>query len=106
MENYEQKLKEIINSNNTPFADIKILYKYFPELKESEDEKIRKEIIEYLKLKYEDPNAIEHNYDKWIAWLEKQKELKMIQWTGDNLKEVTKFTGLSPEFNNWWRCWG
>ena len=43
-----------------------------PELHESEDERIRKEIIEYLKSKYESPNAIECDYEKWIAWLEKQ----------------------------------
>lgn len=38
---------------------------FFPELKESEDEKIRKEIIDYIKI---------GTYKKdWIAWLEKQK---------------------------------
>lgn len=105
MENYKEKLAEIINSENTPFHDIDVLIKYFPELKESEDEKIRKEIIEYLRLKFEDPNAIRHDYDKWIACLEKQKEVKMIQWTGDNLKEVTNFTGISPEFSNWFKSW-
>ena len=39
----------------------------FPELKESEDERIRKEIIEYIKT---------GTYHKdWIAWLEKQKSV-------------------------------
>ena len=41
------------------------VYSIFPELKENEDEKIRKEIIEYIKT---------GTYHKnWIAWLEKQK---------------------------------
>ena len=47
-----------------------------PELKESEDERIRKEIIAILQYKYEnyskDPKYC--NALKWIAWLEKQGE--------------------------------
>ena len=46
-----------------------ILEKLFPELKESEDEKIRKEIISALK--YANHKGV---YDKHIAWLEKQGE--------------------------------
>ena len=41
----------------------------FPELKESEEEKIRKEIISALKFAY-----VKGEYDKHIAWLEKQGE--------------------------------
>ncbi len=41
----------------------------FPELAESEDERIRKEIIQYIK----DLNKSGYLYDEeWIAWLEKQ----------------------------------
>ena len=47
-----------------------------PELKESEDEKVRKEIIAILQYKYEkfskDPKYC--NVPQWIAWLEKQGE--------------------------------
>ena len=46
----------------------------FPELKESEDERIRREIIECLKhnaLGYSD-----NTRNRWIAWLEKQGEQK------------------------------
>lgn len=43
----------------------------FPELKESEDEKIRKEIIEYIKT--ENPYR-----NDWITWLEKQGEQKSV----------------------------
>ena len=45
----------------------------FPELKESEDEMIRKEIITALKFANDDGV-----YDKHIAWLEKQKEKNQI----------------------------
>lgn len=43
-----------------------------PELKESEDEKIRKEILDYFK------DLDEHGYPtkEWTAWVEKQGELK------------------------------
>jgi len=44
----------------------------FPELRESEDERIRKEIISALKF----ANTSDGVYDKHIAWLEKQKEQK------------------------------
>lgn len=43
----------------------------FPQLKESEDERIRKEIISALKF----ANTSDGVYDKHIAWLERQKEL-------------------------------
>ena len=40
----------------------------FPELKESEDEKIRKEIIRFIRMEVED----EIVGNQWLAWLEKQ----------------------------------
>jgi len=43
-----------------------------PELKESNDELIIKDIISYLKYKHSDPDVAYRKYDKWIAWLEKQ----------------------------------
>lgn len=36
---------------------------------------------------------------------QKEKELKKIQWTGDNLKEVIEFTGRSPKFDEWFKTW-
>ena len=73
---YENKLKEIINSGNTPFADIDILVKYFPELKENEDEKIRKSIIHLVTISYENGGLALQKWEKesMLAWLEKQGE--------------------------------
>jgi hypothetical protein len=48
----------------------------FPELKESEDERIRKEIISALK--YANHKGV---YDKHIAWLERQGEQKVTYTT-------------------------
>ena len=45
----------------------------FPEIEESEDERIRKELIEFLKLPH--PRFVgNREHEKWIAWLEKQGE--------------------------------
>ena len=47
-----------------------------PELHDSEDERVRKSLIEHLKACRNQTNCevIIHEYAKWIAWLEKQKE--------------------------------
>ena len=80
---YEKKYKEAleraraINNGETTGALGETVCEFiFPELKESEDEKIRKDIIDHLQFlaKY----CIESmpNVDKWIAWLEKQGKKK------------------------------
>ena len=50
----------------------------FPELKESEDEKIRKEIIFFFEQEIPQCSIEEHKeyMRKWISWLEKQGEQK------------------------------
>lgn len=92
MENYEKKYKEALeraralNEGKTTGAFGETVCEYiFPELKESEDEKIRKDLIRFIK-NWKDPNNIgrPHDFptltrnveqcDRYIAWLEKQKE--------------------------------
>ena len=46
----------------------------FPELKESKDERIRKEIIEYLTVTCEKDLVGHPERQRWIAYLERQKE--------------------------------
>ena len=55
---------------------------YFPELKESEDERIRKEIIEYLTITREKDLVARPERQRWITYLEKQKDqdVKVISW--------------------------
>ena len=50
---------------------VEVLRQQFPELKESEDEKIRKELYEFIKV-----NSPTEDANRFIAWLEKQKEQK------------------------------
>lgn len=79
--------KHLLEINDKGYAE-EIDY-IFPELKESEDERIRKELIEYIKDqqssfisapdcrdKYEEKEN--NKYNSWITWLEKQGESKPI----------------------------
>lgn len=50
----------------------------FPELRESEDERIRKEIISYIK----SSGAVTNS--NWISWLEKQCEQKPVEWSEED----------------------
>lgn len=65
----------------------------FPELRDSEDEKIRKGIIRYLKQRKERSSSIPAAIGSWIDWLEKQGEQKPI--TDD--KDVEK---AAEEYRN------
>lgn len=66
-----RKAKEIIKNNSEDKASMEYI---FPELKESEDERIIKEIISIVK-SYRECCITEgnHRFDDCIAWLEKQK---------------------------------
>jgi len=78
MENYEQKYKEAISKARECMKDggisqntIDYLCNIFPELAESEDERIRKQIISFLK-EFEYDHYRNLDFSSWIAWLEKQ----------------------------------
>lgn len=81
MEDYEKKYKSAMEAMRQWIApchtqeQLNVLKtSIFPELKEGEDERIKKEIIECLK-----NNALgypEQTRNKWFAWLEKQGEQK------------------------------
>ena len=75
MNYYEEKLREIINSNSEyyPSKDKDVLAKYFPELKEDKDERIRKTIYGWI---YTQPSEFFDNgfsKEEMLAWVEKQK---------------------------------
>ena len=84
---YDEALEKAkgIHSFSSDIAEIKRMEQIFPELAESEDEKTRKELIQFIK-NWKDPNNIgrPHDFptltrnveqcDRYIAWLEKQKE--------------------------------
>ena len=95
MDNYKKKYDEALErakvwkeKSGMPAGKQSILDDIFPELTESEDEKIRKELIEHVKDqqssfisapdcrdKYEEEEN--NKYNSWLAWLEKQGEQKV-----------------------------
>ena len=64
-----------------------VLEYIFPELAESEDEKTRKELIEFVKSHL----AGFSECDRFIAWLEKQGEQKSVEYQIDYMSELTPF---------------
>lgn len=76
MEDYKKKYEDALERAkviNPGTADYEVALKIFPELKESKDERIRKELIEYLN----ERKVVERLTDtrvkeEWISWLEKQ----------------------------------
>ena len=73
---YEKKYKEALErAKSYKEHDVRCaLEEIFPELKESEDEKIRKEIISHLQYLGNYCQESMPNVNEWIAWLEKQGE--------------------------------
>ena len=79
--NYERKYNEALERASklkvqNPFDTVGQMVEHiFPELQESEEERIRKELIEFLKLPHSQFVG-NREHEKWIAWLEKQREQK------------------------------
>mgnify|MGYP006873028368 CR=1 FL=1 len=63
-----------IQKYSSDLAEKKRMEELFPELKESEDERIRKDIMEFIKRNKSPlaPVPSDDCLDMWIAWLEKQ----------------------------------
>ena len=53
----------------------------FPELKESDDEKIRKELMDFV---VDNTICTDGRREKWIAWLEKQGEKHACVWSEED----------------------
>ena len=105
MDTYEKKYKEALERarqvHTTNVAENKKITEYiFPEFKESEDERIRKELIAEVKdqidripapdcMDEEDDKALKQ-LNKWLAWLEKQGEQKPLNDTDAEIVEAVK----------------
>lgn len=75
-----EKIKYVMDRGVEPILNKADLQSIFPELRESEDERIRKELIEFIKIKLKLAEESEYkteDWKRWIAWLEKQKG---IEW--------------------------
>lgn len=98
----EEKFKEAKKLYESANADQKyVLESLFPDLKESEDERIRKEIVRFIRMEVED----EIVGNKWIAWLKKQDNQKSIWHNEDEkncqgiLDEIEANKSEAPEYD-------
>ena len=73
-----ERAKELLEIGLKDTRDKRVVLSFFPELKESEDERIRKELIEHIKANCETGFVLFQKFspDDVIAWLEKQGEKK------------------------------
>lgn len=86
---YEQALERAKEQSSKYGIDKVILEEVFPELKESKDEKIRKQLLNWFKCC--NWNAIDNETlkrDDIIAWLEKQGENQSVEGTFVNVDDV------------------
>ena len=96
---YETKYKEILEmareayySSETPHIAKAWLLTMFPEIIESEDEKIRKSLIRFLKSPFVHNYITDEKVAPWLDWLEKQGE------------KTNPYSGISFEYNG--HIWG
>ena len=115
---YEKAYKEAlerasrIKDYNTIATPQETAESIFPELKESEDERIRKELIQFIE-DYPEmlPNGRYSRFD-FFAWLQKQREPKLMEWSEEdekNLRQCIEIVGgyeidydnANPHYSNW-----
>jgi len=97
---YKEKVIALLKSQELSKEQKEKLENIFPELKESEDEKIRKELIDYHRSMA--AQADDYVHEAWIAWLEKQDEQKEINLV-EILKHYPRETELySPLYGKLW----
>ena len=83
----EEKFEEAKRLYETANADQRyVLESLFPELKESEDERVRKEIISAIKEDWP-------GHTDWIAWLERQ--VQKSAWSEKYIADVFEKVGLA-----------
>ena len=104
---YEKKYKEALERAKSLYGNCPVYSErsktasiIFPELKESEDERVRKNCIHFLELQKQH-HAATFEIEECIAWLEKQKKQKPAI-SDDALREGIAYFGISQyQIDNW-----
>lgn len=96
---YDEAIKRVENIKTgkckTTFMFTEGLFEHiFPELKESEDEKIKQELIEYHKIQAFLDGKPNNKHVKFVAWLEKQGEQKPIKVPKFKVGDFIQFNGM------------
>ena len=77
---YKEKIEEAKRLYETANADQKyVLESLFPEIRESDDERIKKSLISYLHGLGEFDYPDKKTYHDWLKWIEKQGEQEKSQ---------------------------
>ena len=71
------------------------------ETKESEDERIRKEIIYFLSRNTFQLGEDIDKYKSWLAWLEKQGEQKPTEWSEEDETRIKQLLGWLDTLKNY-----
>ena len=107
---YEKKYKETLKrakeilecSVKSDSAEVRMVLSFFPELKESEDDRIRKELISYHRSMAAAMNGNRPCvHEAWIAWLEKQGEQKSMKVY--RVENEAEQKGLWRKFDGTWQ---
>ena len=71
----------------------------FPQLRESEDEKIRKEIIDFLEtIPASELKRIPRPISEWFSYLAKQKEQKPAEWSEGDEKMIDTIISVLGQY--------
>ena len=94
-------MKEYLESGNAGVIAENTIKKAFPELAESEDERIRKWLIYYFKEACD--NVSEKEKKGVLAWLENQGEQKLAEWHREDEQNLNACLGyIQDEFLRRW----
>lgn len=94
---YEEALNKARELHGTVAAGRDFLTEIFPELCESEDEKIREEIVSFIRAFWVDHRYSVPQTSKWLDWLEKKKDSPMPEDTVVFQKGVAEGRRLERE---------
>lgn len=111
---YDEKLyiaRCLIADPNVSDSDKFYIKELFPEVIESEDERIRKELIEHVKDqqssfisapdcrdKYEEEEN--NKYNSWLAWLEKQGGKETTEWSKEDERLLNNMVIVIQDYYN------
>jgi len=108
---YDEALKEASIAHKDEDRHLKAtLERIFHELKDSEDEKIRKHIVTFI-MEAEKMGDAPEECAKWLAWLEKQGEKKPSKWSERDeraihcLEYTVKHFYEGEDTFKWWCDW-
>lgn len=101
----EEAIKVVKSATVYTPKEIEALETLIPGFTQSEDDRILNALITHISIYEGDFTTVGVTRMEILDYLERLKKQKpsMIQWKGDNLKEVIDFTGKSPMFNKWFK---